>query len=258
MQQGNYILVVDDDRGLAELVKRKLGQSGYLVEHSSTGSEALEQIEKDLPELILVDYQLSDMTCIELFGFLKKYNQKVPFIVITGRGDEKIAVELMKLGALDYVVKDYNFTTNLVSAVNYHLQAIHSKQKKFESEIPIDEKKNKYQEIIDLMPDMIFVVSRDGSISFVNSAFTIYTSYCYDEWKNCTFFDLFTEKFWPDLGEGFQDALKGNKSIGKIGKLNCRNFEELDVEISFIPFDSIGNNIEEILVVAHNISGCLL
>ena len=70
-----------------------------------TGKAALEWLKKNSPDLILSDFRLDDMTGTELLGRIREANINVPVIIITGYSDVKDAVDVMKLGAYDYVTK---------------------------------------------------------------------------------------------------------------------------------------------------------
>ncbi len=99
------ILVVDDDNDLCLLLCRFLTRNGYLVEGVGSGTVAIELLGKYEPDLILSDFRLGDMTGIELFVRIKEILPQIPVIFITGYSDVKEAVEIMKMGAYDYVTK---------------------------------------------------------------------------------------------------------------------------------------------------------
>lgn len=100
------ILVVEDDEGLRRLIRKRLERKKFKVETVETGKASLARLMSNPNVLLLLDYKLPDMTGRELIENLVGNGYAVPFIVITGHGDERIAVEMMKLGAMDYLVKD--------------------------------------------------------------------------------------------------------------------------------------------------------
>ncbi len=108
------ILIVEDDAGVAELIAELLREQGCLTAHAATGAEALTWLAGHRPALVLLDYALPDMTGLQ---FLDRAGAPLPFIVTTGAGDERTAVELMKHGARDYVIKGTGFLANLTLAV---------------------------------------------------------------------------------------------------------------------------------------------
>ena len=100
------VLIVDDDEGLLFLMADALQSDGYEVSTAQSGGDVIVQLARRLPDLMLLDLKLQDMDGPELLRRLKHRNLSIPFVVVTGRGDEKAAVESMREGALDYVMKD--------------------------------------------------------------------------------------------------------------------------------------------------------
>ena len=115
--KGGTILIVEDDRGLAELIRLTLEENGFACRHASTGRDALAQLGDSSPVLMLLDYSLPDMTGVELVTSVGRQSLLPPFIMITGREDTRLAVSIMKHGARDYLVKDVEFLDRLPSVV---------------------------------------------------------------------------------------------------------------------------------------------
>jgi two-component system, NtrC family, response regulator HydG len=101
----NKILVVDDDNDMCLLLTRFLTRNGYTVGSANSGQAAIEWMKKNKPDLVLCDFRLDDMTGIQLLGKIKEAHPDASVIIITGYSDVKDAVEVMKLGAYDYVTK---------------------------------------------------------------------------------------------------------------------------------------------------------
>jgi signal transduction histidine kinase len=100
------LLVVDDDEGLLILMAQSLRDAGYEVATAGSGRGALEWLEDNTADLMLLDLKMRGVDGPALMERLEQVRARVPFIVVTGQGDEKIAVEVMKRGALDYVMKN--------------------------------------------------------------------------------------------------------------------------------------------------------
>lgn len=103
------ILVVDDDLGVLRLIEKSLIREGYSALKASSGQEAIRVLREQTVDLILLDLKLPDIEGADLIGKIAALNRRIPFVVITGQGDERVAVEMMKRGALDYLVKDVRF-----------------------------------------------------------------------------------------------------------------------------------------------------
>jgi two-component system response regulator HydG len=99
------ILIIDDDKDLCFVLKRFLSKHGFEVLDATTGKTALEILETVEPDLILCDFRLEDMSGSSILKKIKEKNPSVPVIIITGYSNIKTAVEVMKLGAMDYVTK---------------------------------------------------------------------------------------------------------------------------------------------------------
>jgi two-component system response regulator HydG len=99
------ILVIDDDRDMRLVLAKYLTKFNYQVLEASSGKSALDVLEKGEPDLILCDFKLGDMDGTALLTKIKEQYNHIPVIFITGYGDIKVAVEVMRLGAYDYVTK---------------------------------------------------------------------------------------------------------------------------------------------------------
>ena len=99
------ILVIDDDRDMRYLLLRYLKKNDFEVLEADSGRSALAMLSKTLPDLILCDFKLGDINGNALLKEIKERHFNIPIIIITGYADIKIAVEVMKLGAYDYVIK---------------------------------------------------------------------------------------------------------------------------------------------------------
>src|SRR5215210_7550269 len=99
------ILVIDDDVDMCLLLKRFLTKNGYEVTLAHNGKKALEELENNEPNLVLCDFRLEDIDGKELLIKIKDKYPLTPVIIVTGYSDIKVAVDVMKLGAYDYITK---------------------------------------------------------------------------------------------------------------------------------------------------------
>ncbi len=99
------ILVIDDDRDICLLMHRFLTKNAYEVETASSGADGIKKIPEFKPDLVLTDFKLGDMDGSEVLKKSKELLPNVPVIVITGYSDIKVAINVMKMGAFDYVTK---------------------------------------------------------------------------------------------------------------------------------------------------------
>jgi len=99
------ILVIDDDRDMCLLLKKFLLNHGFNVSVAYSSKQALEILEVLKPDLVLCDFRLDIIDGKTVLLKIKQIFPSVPVIIITGYQDIKIAVEVMKLGAYDYITK---------------------------------------------------------------------------------------------------------------------------------------------------------
>jgi FixJ family two-component response regulator len=111
------LLVVEDDKALNTLIQKRLHRAGFNISGAFNGEEAFEFISENPDSLILLDYQLPDIDGREFVIEMRKRGLDAPFIVLTGHGGEEIAVEMMKLGARDYLIKEANILDYLPEIV---------------------------------------------------------------------------------------------------------------------------------------------
>lgn len=119
------ILIIDDDRDMCLLLKRFLTRHGFEVLESYSGKKALELLETVQPDLVMCDFRLEDMEGNVLLVKIKDIYPQVPVIIITGYSDIKIAVEVMKMGAYDYITKPL-FPDEILITIRKALEAASS------------------------------------------------------------------------------------------------------------------------------------
>ncbi len=100
------VLCIEDDRSLAALVKLRLEQCDYQVDLAHDGEEGLSKCSAGDYDILIVDHSIPIYNGLEVIRALVSEGRLPPTIMVTGHGDEMIAVETMKLGADDYIVKD--------------------------------------------------------------------------------------------------------------------------------------------------------
>jgi DNA-binding NtrC family response regulator len=102
------ILIIDDEKSILDLLSVVFNKEGYTVETSLSAKTALELIDKDDFDLILTDIKLPQMSGMKILKYVKEKQPTMPVVMITAYGTIKQAVEALKMGAMDYVVKPFN------------------------------------------------------------------------------------------------------------------------------------------------------
>jgi len=101
----NKILIVEDEKPISNLIKINLLDAGYDCECAFNGEQAIEMIEKNNYDLILLDIMLPKVDGYELFEYIKPL--EIPVIFLTAKSDVKDTVKGLKLGAEDYLTKPF-------------------------------------------------------------------------------------------------------------------------------------------------------
>jgi two-component system nitrogen regulation response regulator NtrX len=110
------ILIVDDERDIRELISDILEDEGFITRLAGNSDEAMAQIEKERPSLLILDIWLKDsnMDGIDILKSVKRDYPEVPVVIISGHGNIEIAVAAIKQGAYDFIEKPFNIDQLLV------------------------------------------------------------------------------------------------------------------------------------------------
>ncbi len=100
------ILCIDDEPTHLILLSQVLAKDGFEVTVASSAEEGLNYCIANHYDAILTDYQMPSLNGIEFLISLKQFDNAPPVVILTGHGNEEVAVQAMKLGAMDYIVKD--------------------------------------------------------------------------------------------------------------------------------------------------------
>ena len=111
------ILLIDDDTFICEILKKYLEKNNYAVDTAFSGQSADELLKKRNFDLVLCDFRLPDTSGLELLKKIKIQKPGTPVVIITAYADVKVAVQLMKLGATDYITKPIQ-QDELINLVN--------------------------------------------------------------------------------------------------------------------------------------------
>jgi DNA-binding NtrC family response regulator len=101
------ILLIDDDEGLIHFLGRFFQRKGYEVSACLSGIAAFDKIENESFDLILLDYKMPELNGIDILIRIKKSQVKTPVIIMTAYGTTELAIEAMKHGAYDYLIKPF-------------------------------------------------------------------------------------------------------------------------------------------------------
>ena len=164
------ILIVDDDPGLLRLATRTLEREGLSVSAAGSGAEAIQRLKASQPDLLLLDLKLQDTEAREIIAELTALNRLPAFVIITGQGDERVAVEMMKSGALDYVVKGRDFLDFLPSVVTRALKQVEKERRLAAAETALRVSEERFRVALKHSPVMVFNQDADLRYTWVHNA----------------------------------------------------------------------------------------
>lgn len=102
------ILVIDDEKNMRWVLERGLKPLGYRVETAASGLEGVEKARLNEPDLVIVDLKMPGIDGLDTLKRLKESYPKLPVIMITAHGTVETAIEAMKCGAVDYIMKPFD------------------------------------------------------------------------------------------------------------------------------------------------------
>lgn len=108
MTQRKRILVVDDEPNIREVVELYLRREGFEVEVAADGETALTAVERQIPDLIVLDLMLPLVGGLQITRILRQSDYDIPIIMLTAKGEEADKISGLELGADDYVTKPFS------------------------------------------------------------------------------------------------------------------------------------------------------
>ncbi len=106
MSEHGHILVIDDEPQIRRFLRTSLGGQGYRVSEAANGTEGIDAVKREPPDLVVLDLGLPDMDGLDVIARLRAASP-VPIVVLSVRGDEQGKVKALDLGADDYVTKPF-------------------------------------------------------------------------------------------------------------------------------------------------------
>ncbi len=232
------LVIIEDDEAHFSLMKRAIDKEfpNTSLYHFQDANTCLERLESIMPTVIITDYLLPGMDGVEFLETLKQKEGDIPVIMITGQGDENIAVRAMKSGAIDYLVKSGDFFTLLPAVIEKVVR-----KNKLEQSLLRFEKR--FQDMAENTSDWVWEMDAEGRYIYSNPVVEEITGYCCDEVIGKYFYDFFSSEHKEALkGRIFElmAELKPIKSFDSI--LVRKDGFEVIMETSGVPcLDKKGN-----------------
>jgi len=163
------ILIVDDEARMRDSLKILLSNEGYNIQTGCNGKEAIECLNKDSYDIVLLDMIMPGMNGHQVMDFIKSHYPDTLVIIMTGHASVESAVECLKMGAHDYLRKPFDFEQLLARVKNTINQIKLKKEHELvNGRLKVTEQRYRY--LVDASPDIIYTLNPEGEITFINGA----------------------------------------------------------------------------------------
>jgi PAS domain S-box-containing protein len=249
------ILLLEDDPIDAELIESMLSNGEFTAQLFRAESrqrfmEILTQISLDL---ILSDYILPDFDGFSALEIARRIRPEVPFIIISGVLGEEQAIEALKQGATDYVLK--HRLARLLPAIERALQEKRERQKRLQLEASLHETDNLLKAIVNASPIAIFTLTPDGRVMTWNAmAEQIYGWQAYEVLdRPLPLVPEYQNAFFQQL---LHQALQSHTLVN----IECQHLRKdgslVDISISLAPLHTVQGEVYGVVLTAVNLAGC--
>ena len=202
-----HILHVDDDAAFLKVSKEILSlESNFEVDTAESAEEAYRKMNSTSYDAIISDYQMPDKNGLDFLMELRAQKNEIPFILLTGKGREEIAIKALNLGADGYVNKQGNTETVYGELAHYIRQAVEKKQAK----TALSQSQEQLEAVIINSPIGISAsYSVDKIFENANAAFYKILGYNKDELRNLTFREITYPEDLPESISKVEDLKAG-------------------------------------------------
>lgn len=163
------ILIVDDEARMRDSLKVLLSNEGYNIETGCNGREAIECLNKDSYDMVLLDMVMPEMDGYQVMDYIKDKHLDPMVIIMTGHASIDSAVECLKRGAYDYLRKPFDFEQLLARVKNTINQIKLEKENKLVSG-RLEVTQQRYRYLVNASPDIIYTLNPEGKFTFINGA----------------------------------------------------------------------------------------
>ncbi len=176
------ILIIEDNAGVAELIGGCLKASGYQTLIACDGNKAMEFLGGADIDMVILDYSLPDMDGKQIIAAVNAEKVKMPpFIVSTGRGDEQLAVDMMKLGAYDYLIKDKTLISRLPEVVAKLDYEIERERELKHAQLALIQSEERFRNFVEKSGDFFIKISSEGYFNYVSPNWEVHVGYSFNE-----------------------------------------------------------------------------
>lgn len=226
------LIIIEDEEAHFGLMKRTILSAMPMasIHHFQDALASLERIDDIHPDIIITDYLMPGMTGLEFLQNLKKAQKDIPVLMITGQGDENIAVQAMKLGAWDYIVKSSNFFALLPRVIEKVVRESRLKES-------LRQYQTRFQDLAERTSDWIWEVNTKAEIMYSNPVIENILGFGADEVTGKPFYDLFPEQSKEIQNRRLMEIIEAANPVTSVEhRLLHKDGHEVIVETNAVPF----------------------
>jgi len=171
------VLVVDDEQDIRDASERILTRTGFKVMKATRGDEALDVLDKERIDIVLLDLKMPGMDGLEVLKRIRMLSKTIQVIVITGYATVETAIEAMKQGAYDFIPKPFEpdqlriVVNRAWEKINFIQEAKRLEQERNRTLSDLDTEKSRIRTIIESFPSGVVVTDPKGRVMLMNPAF---------------------------------------------------------------------------------------
>ncbi len=200
------VLCVDDDESMLELVAMFVARSGdFKIDTAASAEEALSRMDERHYDVVVCDYQMPEMTGIDLLSILRNQGNDVPFVIFTGKGREDVAIDALNRGADFYLQKSGDTRAMFAELANMITQSVMRRS----AEQECKRVERMFHMLADNTQDVLYRIriKPDVAIEYINPAVEKFSGYSAEEWMRdeTVMFKVIHPDDLPKLDEALKD-----------------------------------------------------
>ncbi|HMX94217.1 MAG TPA: response regulator [Elusimicrobiota bacterium] len=214
------VLIVEDRPEDRELIEHELTKGKVAFESRATErrDEYLAALKEFKPDVVISDFALPQFDALEALSILRHYQPDIPFLLVTGAQSEEVAVECMKRGADDYILK--STLKRLPSAVLNALKKRETEHQKEKAEEDLRAQEEQYRLIAEHTRDLIYLLDAKGQFTYLSPSFQKTLGYAPEELIGKKAFSLLHPDDKTAARKAFQEALESR--TGRTVPYRCK------------------------------------
>ncbi|HET6422510.1 MAG TPA: response regulator [Planctomycetaceae bacterium] len=201
------ILHLEDSLLDAEFVRDRLARAGLetQIDHVVEQKTFVDRLKSRSYDIILSDYRVPTFEGLEALDFARELQPRTPFIFISGTMGEELAVETLRRGATDYVLKER--LVRLPSAVERALNESKKRSELREAESALAESEGRFRQLANTIPNLAWMAKPDGSLFWYNDRWYEYTGTTFEEMQGWGWQRLHDPEMLPQVMERWKQSL---------------------------------------------------